>query len=90
MKSDEEIRMEGFEALREKLGLVDMERFITLINGNKFNYTKWREKLYEDMDIEDLADRADRFSRGLDNEQLSSLLFVDTPAAAQKTLLTLS
>lgn len=65
MKSDTMIKQEGFKALKEKLGEVDMERFIVLINREKFDYTKWRKDLFEDISINDLADRADKFSRGL-------------------------
>ncbi len=35
------------------------------INREKFDYTKWRKDLFEDMDITDLADKADKFSKGL-------------------------
>lgn len=65
MKSDTLIKQEGFKALKEKLGAVDMERFIVLLNRKKFDYTKWRKDLFEDISINDLADRADKFSRKL-------------------------
>ncbi len=32
MRSDTTIKHEGFNALKERLGVVDMERFIVLIN----------------------------------------------------------
>ena len=65
MISDAIIKKKGFEVLKEKLGVVEMERFIMLINREKFDYTKWRKDLFEDMDIIDLADKADKFSKGL-------------------------
>ncbi len=65
MKSDTVIKQEGFKALKERLGDVDMERFIVLINREKFDYTKWRKDLFEDIAIDELADRADKFSREL-------------------------
>ncbi len=34
-----------------------MERFILLINREKFDYTKWRKDLFEDMDIADLSEK---------------------------------
>lgn len=55
MKSDTLVRMEGMEALMEKLDLVDAERFITLIRRDPFDYTRWRENLYEEMSIEDIS-----------------------------------
>ena len=65
MKSDTAIKHEGFLALKKKLGAVDMERFIVLINREKTDYTKWRKNLFEDMSIENLASTADSYSKGI-------------------------
>ncbi|MCK4907605.1 MAG: hypothetical protein KAS64_08645 [Spirochaetes bacterium] len=65
MTSDTIIKQKGFEILKEKLGIVEMERFIVLINRENFNYTKWRKNLFEDLDIEELASKADKFSKEL-------------------------
>ena len=66
MRSDAIIKQEGFNALKEKLGPVEMERFIVLINREKFDYTRWRKTLFEDMTVEKLADAADDYSRKID------------------------
>ena len=63
MKTDTIIKQEGFKALRQKLDPVEIERFIVLINREKFDYTKWREKLFEDMTIDQIADKADEYSK---------------------------
>ena len=34
----------GMDVLVEKLGLVEAERFIFLVNKESFDYTKWRQK----------------------------------------------
>ena len=65
MISDAVIKQKGFEVLKEKLGIVEMERFIMLINREKFDYTKWRKDLFEDMDISELSNKADEFSKSL-------------------------
>lgn len=65
MISDTIIKQKGFDVLKEKLGMVEMERFIMLINREKFDYTKWRKGLFEDMDIEELSNKANEFSKGL-------------------------
>ena len=65
MISDTAIKQKGFEVLKEKLGIVEMERFIMLINREKFDYTKWRKDLFEDMDVEELSNKANEFSKGL-------------------------
>ncbi len=62
MKTDVAIKQEGLEALNTRLGIVDAERFIALINREKFNYTEWRKSLFADMSVEQLAEAADEFS----------------------------
>jgi hypothetical protein len=39
----------GMDILVEKLGLVEAERFIFLVNKEPFDYTKWRQNLCEGM-----------------------------------------
>ena len=65
MKTDNMVKQEGFKALKEKLGVVDMERFIALVNREKFDYTKWRKNLFNDLSLEELAKKADAFSKTL-------------------------
>ncbi len=65
MRTDAIIKKEGFDALSDKLDPIELERFIVLINREKFDYTKWRKDLFEDLTIEELAERADKYSKGL-------------------------
>ena len=65
IQADALIKKEGFEVLRNKLGEVNMERFIVLVNREKFNYTEWRKNLFEDLKLEELAEKADQYSKGL-------------------------
>ena len=58
MRTDTIIRNEGMQVLLDELGLVDAERFIMLIQREPFDYTKWRENLFEDMSIEEISKRA--------------------------------
>ena len=62
MRTDTIIKKDGVEALKEKLGMVEMEKFIVLINRENFDYTKWRKNLFENMTVDELADKADKFS----------------------------
>ena len=62
MKSDAYIKHTGFLALKNSLGSVGMERFIMLINREKKDYTIWRKELFEDMSIEELAEKAEKYS----------------------------
>lgn len=52
MKNDTLIRIEGMEALMEKLGLVEAERFIMLLKKEPFDYTRWRENQFNDKSLE--------------------------------------
>lgn len=62
MKTDIMIKQEGFKALKTKLDTVEVERFIVLINREKFDYTKWRKDLFENMTIDEIADKASKYS----------------------------
>ncbi len=61
MKTDSEIRMTGFEILNHSLGMVETERFIALIQREKFDYTKWRENLFNGLNGKEISKRAMEF-----------------------------
>jgi hypothetical protein len=44
--------------LTESLGLEDAGRFIALIQQEPFDYTKWRQELFEDAGIEEISRKA--------------------------------
>lgn len=58
MRTDNAIKQVGFNALAEKLDIVEIERFFMIINRENFDYTKWRKTLFEDISIEELSKRA--------------------------------
>ena len=39
----------GMNVLVEKLGLLEAERFVFLVNKEPFDYTQWRQNLFEGM-----------------------------------------
>ena len=53
--TDTELKLKGYEVLRSSLGLVELEKFITLIQLEKFDYTKWRENLFPDISGEEIS-----------------------------------
>ncbi len=55
---DVELKLRGFEVLSRSMGLVDAERFICLIQREKFDYTKWRQTLFEGVAGEEISRRA--------------------------------
>jgi len=51
MKTDSEIRVLGFRALAEAMGTLEAERFVTLLLREPFDYTEWRQTLWEGQDV---------------------------------------
>lgn len=58
MATDMELRSEGMAVLLERLGTVEAERFIALVQREKFDYTQWREKLWEGKSVREISDAA--------------------------------
>ncbi|MDM8566347.1 hypothetical protein QUF74_11955 [Candidatus Halobeggiatoa sp. HSG11] len=58
MKTDMLIRYEGMRALRERLGLVEAEKFIVLIRREPFDYTEWQQTLWEEKSVDELFEAA--------------------------------
>jgi len=44
--------------LRETLGILEAEIFITNIKNHGLDYTEWRENLWEDLTLHELLERA--------------------------------
>ncbi|UXZ05224.1 hypothetical protein [Moraxella nasicaprae] len=61
MISDSEIRLTGMQSLIKALGEVQAERFIALIRRESFDYTKWQEKLFEDLTLDELSSQAQSY-----------------------------
>jgi hypothetical protein len=53
--NDSELKLKAIEILSENLGLIDTERFIALIQKDKFDYTKWRENLFNGLSGEEIS-----------------------------------
>ena len=63
MRTDTLIRNDGMEILAKNLGIVEAERFIMLIQREPFDYTKWQEKLFENMTIEEISEKAAEYRK---------------------------
>ena len=48
----------GMRLLREHIGVIETEIFISSISTSEFDYTKWREHLWEDLTPQELFERA--------------------------------
>ena len=58
MITDTEIKITGFQILAKKMGNVEAERFIALIQREPFDYTKWHQNIDEDLTIEEISSKA--------------------------------
>ena len=65
MRTDTEIKMLGFEILNHHLGMVESERFVALIQRERFDYTKWRENLFDGLSGKEISKRAMEFQNKL-------------------------
>lgn len=57
MISDTLIKSNGMRILAENLGMVEAERFISLILRDPFDYTIWQRDLYKNMSVKELYDK---------------------------------
>ena len=65
MKTDSEIKMAGLEILRNGLGIVEAEKFVALIQRERFDYTKWRSNLFEGLSGREISKEAMDFQKKL-------------------------
>jgi hypothetical protein len=61
MKVDAEVKTLGFHGLSRHLGLVEAERFIALVQREKFDYTQWRQTLFAELSGEEISRQAMAF-----------------------------
>lgn len=65
MKTDTEIKMAGLEILHRGLGIVEAEKFVALIQRERFDYTKWRSNLFEGLSGREISKEAMDFQKKL-------------------------
>jgi hypothetical protein len=53
--ADTVLKRKGMDVLSETLGLVDAERFISLILREPFDYTEWQQNLYKNVSLEEFC-----------------------------------
>jgi len=58
---DTVLKRKGLDILSEALGLVDTERFISLILREPFDYTEWQQNMYKDVSLEEFHDKVKKF-----------------------------
>ena len=66
MRTDTEIRVHGLRALVDALGIVEAEKFISLILREPFDYTEWQQNLWPDKNVAEISKAAMKSRRMLD------------------------
>ena len=56
--SNTELKVKGYEILSKYMGLMDMEKFISLVQQDKFDYTEWHKNLFEGLAGEEISKMA--------------------------------
>ena len=55
MLAESVLRHEGMKILKERLGPVEAERFIALMNRESFDYTEWRREMFDGMSVREIS-----------------------------------
>lgn len=70
MMTDTILKCKGFDALTKSLGLVDAERFISLILREPFDYTEWQRDLYKDVPLDEFYSNVKDFRKKASSQEL--------------------
>lgn len=58
-----EILNNGMQCLTEKLGIVEAERFISVVIREQFDYTKWQSTHFDKMSPEEFNESASQYAK---------------------------
>jgi len=61
------LKQNGMRILGEHLGLVEAERFISLIISEPFDYTEWQRDLFNNLTLDELCKEADGYWKATHN-----------------------
>ena len=61
--STTELMNKGMECLKDNLGIVDAEMFISLIIREKFDYTRWQREYFDKMGPGEFQDQAIAYAK---------------------------
>ena len=56
--NDKVLEQTAIKCLIDNLGIVQTERFISLVLKEPFDYTNWQQELFSDMSVEELFQAA--------------------------------
>jgi len=66
MHNNTVLKDKGMRILAEQLGLVEAERFIVLVRRETFDYTQWRQGLFNDTPLDIFLVDAQNYREAID------------------------
>ena len=63
MDSNVELMDIGMKCLVDRLGLIDAERFISIIIREQGDYTKWRQRYFDDISSDEFHKAAIQYGK---------------------------
>lgn len=63
MRTDMEIKLSAMDILLKNMDNLEVERFITLVQREKFDYTKWISNLFIGLSGQEISKRAMEFKK---------------------------
>ena len=67
--TDTVLSQSAVKCLVDKFGIVDTERFISLINKERFDYTEWQRDLFDGMTAKEILRAASEWKKNRDNNE---------------------
>ena len=61
MKTSVDIMDAGFACFVENLGVVNAERFVSMIKRENFDYTIWRREYFDKLDLDQISIEAEEY-----------------------------
>ena len=58
-----ELLSRGMESLVNALGIIDAEYFISTIQKEKFDYTKWQREHFDNVDLRTFVEKAAAYAK---------------------------
>ena len=65
MKDNFDISSLGMACLVKNLGVVEAEYFIAAVQRERFDYTKWQRKHFEDVDLHSFVNEAAEYAKSI-------------------------
>ena len=67
MQNNTVLKDKGLRILSEHLGLVEAERFVALMRREPFDYTEWRQGLFNDVPLDKFLSDAQKYRDSMAN-----------------------